>query len=271
MARVDLHTHLLPDVDDGPKVMADSIRMARLASADGTTVIVATPHQRDVMMGPGVDRVRDLVAQLNSNLRSEPGANQRPPRILLGMENHVEPELPEWFDQGIALPINGTKFILCEPPFTLYPDFMDDVLFSLQVRRLAPIVAHPERNAELQRRPKRLGKLVERGMLAQITGASLLGEFGGAARKTAEYFVQHGLAHFIASDMHRPTETRTPQLAAAYRRVLELVSEEKASALFQESPTQVVNGRDPEIETPRFQISERRKWWWPFRARDEWT
>ena len=246
--------------------MAESLEMARIASADGTEIILATPHQRDVMNGSSVQQVQDLVIQLNGQLRAEAGPTQRVPRILLGMENHIEPELPEWFEQGIALPINGTKFILAEPPFTLYPDYMDDVLFELQVRRLVPIIAHPERNEGFQRGPKKLRRLIERGALTQLSSGSLLGEFGPAARQAAEFFLQNGLIHVVASDMHRPSEVRTPHLSKVYARTVELVGQDTARGLFEDNPRSIVDGRDPDIEMPR--ARSRRRWWWPFRARE---
>ena len=261
MPRVDIHTHLLPEVDDGPGSMDDALEMARVANADGTEIIVATPHQRDVMLGSSVQQLRGLVAQMNGRLRAEAGPTQRAPRIVLGMENHIEPELPSWFDQGLALPINGTKFILSEPPFTLYPDFLDDVLFQLQVRRLVPVIAHPERNRELQRNPGKVRHLIERGMLVQISAGSLSDEFGPEARRAAENFIQNGLVHAVASDMHRPTRVRTPHLSTAFEQAVQLAGEEAARVLFEDNPRSIVDGRDPESEPPTSGTGRRRRWW----------
>ena len=261
MPRVDIHTHLLPEVDDGPGSMDDALEMARIANADGTEIIVATPHQRDVMLGSSVQQLRGLVAQMNGRLRAEAGPTQRVPRILLGMENHIEPELPGWVDQELALTINGTKFILSEPPFTLYPDFLDDVLFQLQVRRLVPVIAHPERNRELQRNPGKVRQLIERGMLVQISAGSLSDEFGPEARRAAQNFIQNGLVHAIASDMHRPTRVRAPGLSTAYERTAELAGEEAARILFEDNPRSIVDGRDPEIEPRPATARGRRRWW----------
>ena len=269
MPRVDIHTHLLPGVDDGPESMDDTIEMARIAAADGTEIILATPHQRDVMLNHSIQHIQDLVVRANGQLRAEAGPTQRVPRIILGMENHIEPELPEWFDEEKALPINGTKFILTEPPFTNYPEYVDEVLFQLQVRRLVPVIAHPERNDDMQRKPAKLRKLIDRGMLAQITAGSLLGDFGNGAKKAAEYFVENNLAHVIASDMHRPRQARLPHLSAAFERTVELVGAEQARRLFEDTPRNLIDGRDPDLDTPRFSPGRSRRKWWPFGGRQD--
>ncbi len=264
MPRVDIHTHILPGVDDGPESMDDTVEMARIASADGTEIILATPHQRDVMIGHSVEIVQNLVVEANGRLRTEAGPTQRVPRIILGMENHIEPETPAWFDQGIALPINGTKFFLAEPPFGGYPKYVEETLIALRNRRLVPIIAHPERNEEFQRHPGKLRKLIEAGMLAQITGGSLLGEFGERAQKAAEYFIERDLAHVVASDMHRPDRVRLPHLTPAYERTVELVGEERSRMLFEDTPRNIIDGRDPDLGGPRPALPGRRRWWRPF-------
>ena len=264
MPRVDIHTHLLPGVDDGPESMDDTVEMARIASADGTEIILATPHQRDVMIGHSIETVQNLIVEVNGRLRSEADPTQRFPRIILGMENHIEPELGEWYDKGIALPINGTKFILSEPPFGSYPKYVDHALKDLRDRRLVPIIAHPERNTEFQRHPGKLRKLIEAGMLAQITGGSLLGEFGDRARRVAELFIERDLAHIVASDMHRPTQVRVPQLSSAFERAVELVGEERSRMLFEDTPRNIIDGRDPDLDGPRPPLPTRRRWWLPF-------
>ena len=265
MPRVDIHTHLLPAVDDGPESLDETVEMAHIASADGTDVIHASPHQRDVMNNHSVEHLQNLIVEINGRLRSEAGPTQRVPLVILGMENHIEPELGEWFDRGIALPINGTKYILSEPPFTSYPPYMDKVLFDLQVRRLVPVIAHPERNSVFQKNPGKLRKLVESGMLVQITAGSLLGEFGSRAQKAAEFFLEHDLAHVAASDMHRSERVRVPQLSGAHHRAEELVGIERARMLFEDSPRNIIDGRDPILGGSLPPLPSRRKWWWPFR------
>jgi protein-tyrosine phosphatase len=264
VGRYDLHTHLLPGIDDGAPDMATGLEMARLAAADGTAVIVATPHQKDVMENASIEALRALFDRFNRELAaSSPVGQGVPVRVVLGMENHIEPELPDWVKKGTALPLNGTKFILCEPPFEAYPLYLDDTLFRVQQQGLVPVIAHPERCLPFQRQPEKLAALVDRGMLVQVTASSLLGEFERPARKAVETFLSRGLVHMVASDMHRAAATRLPFLARAQDRVAELVGEEQARRLFVDTPRAIVEGGNPDIDPLESRRGKRR--WWPLR------
>ena len=262
---MDIHTHLLPGIDDGPREMSAALDIARRAVADGTEIMVATPHQRDVMLGSSVQHVRNLVSELNGRLRAEEEPHRPVVRIVTGMENHIEPGLPDWVEDGRALPISDTRFILSEPPFASYPDYVDEVLSRLQDLRLVPIIAHPERNTVLQRDAKKIRRMVEDGMLIQLTAGSLLGDFGRPAKRLAEQLVRDGTAHFIASDTHRPVDARTPELSPAYDRVVELTDEQRAFELFDENPRMLLSGREPNHDLGRSfargAFDSNRKWW----------
>lgn len=258
MGFVDLHAHILPGLDDGPETMGESLAMARLAGQDGTEIILATPHQRDVMLDSSIQTVQNLMTQLNEALDEEAGPGGRPLRVLLGMENHIEPELPEWAGNGTALTINGTRFILCEPPYTTYPPYADEVLFRLQLMRLVPVIAHPERNSVLRENHKRLKALVERGMLVQLSAGSFTGEYGPQAQRAAESLLKRGLVHAVASDMHGSTGLRSPVLSVAYERVVHLAGEAQAFRLFDQTPRAIVQGREPRGE--RADRSSPRRW-----------
>ncbi|MEX0762602.1 MAG: CpsB/CapC family capsule biosynthesis tyrosine phosphatase [Dehalococcoidia bacterium] len=261
MAWIDIHCHVLPAIDDGPESMDDSVAMARAAAEDGTGVIVATPHQRDVMLNASVEKVRELAADLDARMQRETTQGVPRVRILVGMENHIEPDLPDWVDQGIALPINGTRLILAEPPFTAYPRYVGEVLARLQMKRLIPVLAHPERNAEFQRHPGKLKELVERGMLVQVSAGSFTGAFGSTARRAAVTLMRRRLVHVVASDMHRVRGPRSPQLGAAFRRVARLAGERQARLLFETNPALILEGHVPE----EYSVAgdDRRRWWIP--------
>jgi len=249
MGLVDLHAHILPGLDDGPAAIEESLAMARLAGEDGTEIILATPHQRDVMLGSSIQNVQSLVAQLNQALEEEAGPGGRPLRVLPGMENHIEPGLPDWVEDGTALTMNGTRFILCEPPYTAYPPYADEVLFRLQLTRLVPVIAHPERNAVLGENQNRLKAMVERGMLLQVSAGSFTGEYGPQVRRVAESLLRRDLVHAVASDMHGPSAPRSPILSQAYRRVADLAGDEQAFRLFDDTPRLIIHGREPRVET----------------------
>ena len=101
---LDLHNHILPGVDDGPSTMEESIEMALMAYKDGTRIIVATPHNRDVNERSSISTVRSLVDRLNQGIQAQSISL----KVILGMENHLEMDTVEQVDEGHALPIEGT-------------------------------------------------------------------------------------------------------------------------------------------------------------------
>ena len=144
----DLHAHILPGVDDGAKTFDDAVQMARVAADHGTNVILATPHRKDITELWSVQHTRVLLENLATRIQAD-GIELD---LLLGMENHLDLELPDEVTSGRALAINGSRYILVELPFFGTPNYLDDVLFRLQLQGLTPVLAHPERNRGLSDR-----------------------------------------------------------------------------------------------------------------------
>ena len=246
---LDLHCHILPGIDDGPSTMEQAVGMAIAARQDGTRTIVATPHSRDVNERASIACVRAVARRLNAELR----ARSVPLHVLLGMENHLALDTPEQVDAGAGLPIEGTRCILIELPFELYPYYTGDTLRNLRLRGLLPIVVHPERNRAVQRNPQLIAGLVQDGARSQITAGSLTGDMGLDAQRSAEELLRLGLAHVIASDGHAPRGPRAPLLSRGVAAAAAIVGEEAARrmvdsvprALLQE-PDQIAGERAPD-------------------------
>ena len=240
---LDLHTHFLPGVDDGPRTLAEALDILRGAVADGTQVVVATPHSRDVWESRSVASLQGLFREVSEAAR-QAGI---PIELRLGMENRLEPDLPQRVEEGAALCLGGSRYILVELPFSEYPPYVDETLFALQVRGLSPVIAHPERNANIQQRPEILRALVERGILGQITGDSLRGTFGRGARSSARTLLRQRLGHIIASDTHSPNGRRSPHLSQGLAAAAKVVGEEQARSMVEATPKAVLKS---ELVTP---------------------
>jgi len=256
MARVDIHAHILPGLDDGPVTVEDSLAMARMAALDGTDTIVATPHYRDMSLEHQTPRmVRDLADTLNAALRSDSAQRDAPSvRIFTGMTNRLDTSLPDLVDTENAITLNRTRFLLVEPPFNRAPAYIEDVIGRLLTQRLVPVMAHPERNVEFQRRPKRLQSLVDEGVVVQIAAGSLTGLNGVAAKRAAEQFIRRGIAHVVASEMHAVKPPRSPILGDAFDVVAELIDERGAIDLIEVNPNMILEGHSPQregVRTPR--------------------
>ena len=234
----DLHSHILPGLDDGAKSLEESMAILRVAAGDGIKGIAATPHGKDVREAGALGRVFEHVETLNRRAAEE----ALDIKIYVGMENHLTPDLPELTATGQALLINDGPYILVELPFDSLPDCTDVVLAGLQRQGLIPLIAHPERQADIQRDPSVMGGLAEMGMLGQLTSTCILGRFGGEARDTAEVLLREGWVHVIATDCHRPSGPRAPVMAEAVAVAGSIVGAEKARAMSMDVPEAVLMG-----------------------------
>ena len=241
----DLHSHILPGLDDGAKTLEEAVEMVRMAAGDGTRAILATPHSRDVQEAAAHETVREKVDELRKEAKRQ-GIDIE---ILLGMENHMTPDLLELVDRGEGYPINGHNYILVELPFTIYPNYADELLFQLQLRGLTPLIAHPERQEAIQRDPDIMEGLVQRGILGQVTAMSITGKFGSEAQKSAHTLMRRNLVHVIASDGHRPKGPRTPVMAEAVTYAAKIVGPERADAMAVLVPQAILEGRTVDLES----------------------
>lgn len=244
----DIHNHTLPGVDDGPKQDEDALRMAAIAAEDGIVTILLTPHSKDVESLAQDGNLRQRVEAL----RTAVAGQGNPVRILLGMEVHLEPDLPDRVAKGLALPINGSAYILVEFPFAPFlPLYTNDVLFQLQLRGLTPIIAHPERCDALVEDPSPLEAMVQRGMLAQVTTGSIVGKFGHEYQRAAETMLRRGLVQIIATDAHMARGPRVPIMSEGVREAARIVGEERAQAMATSVPQAILEGRPiPELPAP---------------------
>ena len=211
---VDLHTHILPSIDDGTSSLAEARSLAAAAFGEGTVAIAATPHVRDdyptsvETMLRGVAEVREALAVAGIPLDVRPGGELALDRLGT---------LPVEELRGFGLGGNP-RYLLVECPYYGWPLDLANRLFKLTLAGIIPVLAHPERNPEVQERPELVQPLVEAGTLVQLTAASLDGRLGRRARATGLRLLALRLAHLLASDAHAPS-LRAVGLAAARRAV----------------------------------------------------
>jgi protein-tyrosine phosphatase len=206
---IDLHSHILRGVDDGARSLPDSLDIARAAVADGIAAIAATPHVRDdwpTEAGTMEERVAELREALE--VAGIPLDVRRGGEIALDWVRRLPAEELRRFGLG------GTRYLLVETPYHGWPWNLVDVLLSLRDEGLVPVLAHPERNAEVQAAPELLVPLVEAGVLVQVTAASVDGRIGRHARDCGRRLIKGRLAHLLASDAHHAS-VRAVGLSAA--------------------------------------------------------
>ncbi len=230
---VDIHSHILPDLDDGSRTFSESVQMLALAVESGTTDIVASPHSDlryrydRAVVASKIEELQEACPEI---------------RIHRGCDFHLIPErIHEALMDPAAYSINGRGFLLVEFPDALIPDSTDDLLERMITCGLTPVLTHPERNRILQRDPERIHYWVDHGCLVQITAQSLLGRFGRTAARVSRELLDARLVHFVASDGH-DTDHRPPVLSEAFHTVVSEYGQETAILLFQENPARALVG-----------------------------
>lgn len=251
---VDIHSHILPQVDDGSHSLDESIEMCRASSDDGVAVMVATPHAHD-----GVHQTHDpaFLQQKVDELNRQLGGK---PKIVIGCELRFTHALVSQICETRSAPtIAGGPYALVEFPHAVIPPGSEHPLFELMSGRITPIIAHPERNMMLMSEPERFYELVSIGVLGQMDTGSILGQFGRKVQQAARVMLENGLIHFIASDCHN-TRNRLPGLSAGVASTAEIVGEEYARAIADDNPAAVVEGR-PIPARPTANLPQKKKRW----------
>lgn len=249
---VDIHCHLLPEIDDGAKSWEESLAMARLAVADGFGTVVVTPHQLGNYRHNRGEIIRQRTAQLQEFLHN----HGVPLRVLPGADVRIEADMLSLLKTGEVLSLaDHRRHVLLELPHELYMP-LEPVLAELHAARMVGILSHPERNQGLLDDPSPIARLVDAGCLMQITAGSLLGAFGPATERFSDSLLAQGLVHFVSTDAHG-VKSRRPLMSEAWQRVARLIDEDTANDLCCRYPALVAEGQ----EVPGGRRHSRRRRW----------
>ncbi|OLO42355.1 tyrosine protein phosphatase [Alkalihalophilus pseudofirmus] len=242
---IDIHCHILPNVDDGASSVTESIQMVEQAIQEGITTIIATPHH---LNGPYINTKQNIIEAVEQ-LIEEINTRGLNINILPGQECRIYGGLIEDYHKGDILPLaDSNKYMFVEFPSNHVPRYAKQLFYDMQLAGLTPIIVHPERNSQITEKPDLLYDFVASGVLTQITTSSLTGHFGKKIKRFTEDLIDHNLTHFIASDAHnlvkRPFRMREALHELEKNFGMELVYQ------FQENAELVVNGLHVGIEPP---------------------
>ncbi|MBC5635714.1 tyrosine protein phosphatase [Ornithinibacillus sp. BX22] len=233
---IDIHSHILPGVDDGAKTIDDSLVMAQEAVQQGIHTIIATPHHQN---GKYINVKEDIeihVEKLNKALREK----NIPLTVLTGQETRIHGDLIQELEASNIATLNNTRYLFIEFPFGYIPQYAEQMVFDIQVAGYKPIIVHPERNRQIAENPSTLYNFVRKGALTQVTAASLAGKFGKTVQKLSHQLIDYNLAHFIASDAHNTT-SRGFVMREAYR-ILKNKHGNDTYYMFMENAQLVIDG-----------------------------
>jgi protein-tyrosine phosphatase len=240
---IDLHSHVLPGLDDGTENLEEALALCTAAAADGIEILAATPHvrRRDYPTTP--EQMEGALAALRE---AGPAV-----QVVAGGELDLA-ELDRPREELARFGLGGRDdTLLVETPYVGWPLDLAERLFRLRVQGFRVLLAHPERNPDVQARPELLAPIVQGGTLVQLTAASVDGRLGASAKQCARTLLDRGLAHVVASDAHAPS-LRAVGLSGAVREV----GEELGRWLTEDVPRALLDGGEP---PPRPVVRARRR------------
>ena len=248
---VDIHSHILPGLDDGAASFDESLAMLRMAAEQGTTDIVATPHaNNEYKFEPEIigERIAELAQAVEGAIR-----------IHCGCDFHLSYDnIEDALRHPAKYAINHKRYILVEFSDFLIPKTTGEVFGRMQALGLIPVITHPERNQLLQGRLPQLEEWTAAGCLLQVTAQSFLGRFGKRAKTFSDLLLSRGLVHVVASDAHDTTQ-RPPVLREAYDYVAKQCGDEWAQKLFVKNPAATLTGES--IESAPAEPPRMKKWY----------
>jgi len=247
---IDLHTHILPGVDDGAADLDMALAMGRSAWEAGITAIAVTPHFYEI---PSWSRVKQKVKELQTEFaRAQIGVELVPGAELLMDLDLLEmkkEEIPTYGDAG--------RYCLVELPALQIPLYAEQVLFAVQTKNITPIIAHPERYAAVVSDPNLVFTWIEQGCLVQMNSGSILGRFGPAIQHTAKILLRQGMVQVVASDGHG-SDRRRLNLGEAFDALAALLGPIKARDLVETNPRRILDG-DFELKEEPLEYRRKRR------------
>ena len=232
---IDIHSHILPEVDDGAKSWEISQEMCRMAAADGIEHMVATPHANERYRYD-----REQLQGVLERLRTMVGPR---PQLSLGCDFHLSFEnVQDALEHPQKYMIENSHYLLVELSNYSIPAHVEESFTMLGSKGIMPVITHPERNPILQQTPQRVLQWVELGCAVQVTASALTGSWGSRVLRVAEWLLEREAVHVLASDAH-DTKHRVPNLSAARKEVEEIYGAELARALVEDNPRAIISGQ----------------------------
>ena len=252
---LDLHTHVLPAMDDGAADWGEAVEMCRQAAGDGTALLAATPHWYPNRNPPSRAEIQTALERL----RKELAGRGLELELVAGAEVALDPDLPRLAKEGLVPTLGESSCFLLECPPQTSPRLLPGLVYELRLAGLRPILSHPERTWSGARGWDWLAGLVEQGCLVQITAMSLTGELGSGPRAASQELLERGLVHLVASDAHS-AGWRPPCLSRAAAHLERLAGAEAAEVLTRAAPAAILAGREP--PAPPLAQPRRRLFFW---------
>ena len=232
---VDIHSHIIPGIDDGSKNMEMTLEMIRNAEKEGTKEMVATPHYLLEYGEATIIDVKNHVKEINMLLENE----KIDVKIYSGQEVYFTEKIIEDYLEGNIGTINDSRYMLIEFPMDKFDENTFDILYELQVRDIVPIIAHPERYKFFIEKPSLINEFINQGYLFHVNAGSIEGKFGQNVKKTTDLFLTNNIYNFIGSDAHNIKSRNT-----GLKNAMDLIEKGMNKNIFQDSSEKILKNMD---------------------------
>lgn len=241
---IDIHNHILINVDDGPETEQAAIDLLLQAAANDVTDIIITPHHYSENYENPSEKIKESLNELNF-LAEQLDISIN---LYLGQEIRINPNLLHELTTGRSIPLNHSRYVLLEFSYIEIPRYTDQLIFDLQMKGFVPLIAHPERCPPLIDDMDMLYDLVDRGVITQVTAGSVTGAFGGNLKTLTLEMIKRNLVHVVASDAHNAT-VRPFMLKEAYQVIEKELGESYVNYL-QKNASAILNNKELAVISP---------------------
>ena len=235
--KIDIHTHVLPGVDDGSKTIQDSLETIEYLKNIGITDIVVTSHYiRNTSYNVNVKEREKILKQLKKKVEDV--------NLYIGNEVFLCDEVVDLYNKKEICTLNNSKYMLVELPLSTYYNNYPNAICSLNELGIVPIIAHPERYGFIKKDKKRVYELLEYDILLQCNIESLIGKYGKEAKKTAKWLLKKNLVSLVATDTHRVGDLK--KINKAYKKLEKIVGKKKYEELVYLNPKRILENQEIE-------------------------
>lgn len=250
---IDIHSHILYGVDDGPAELEGALEIIKSAVAEGVTEMIATPHAYNPHFHVSAEKTTDQIKMLSDFVKQE----GIPLKLHAGQEVRLHEDIVENVKSGELLTLAGSRYLLLELPTQSVPAYTVHIIEQLVEEGILPIIAHPERNRAIAEKPERLQRLIRHGAYAQITAGSLSGHFGKGVQDLSLRLVEANCIHTYGSDVHNAL-TRPCEFEKGLN-VLQKKKHEEIMNIFLENNKRILENKQL-IHLEMADI-QKKKWW----------
>lgn len=233
---VDIHSHLIPNVDDGSRSVEDTFIMFEEAKKAGFTDIILTSHY----LTDYYENKPDVLIFWKDKLQEVLNKSSKGLTLHSGMEVYISEEINKLIEDKKILTLADSKYMLIELPMTTDVKYLDYVIFLLESKQIKFVLAHPERYKSVQKNPKIIEEYVEKGCLIQCNYGSILGQYGKDAKNALKYLLKNNLVHFMGSDCHRKNGIYL-DVPKAIKKIEKIIGKEKLYEITTLNPKKIIN------------------------------